>query len=102
MTGIPTSFTFSLRLSFDRSLLTISSIPLSITVIETQRFESDAVFIDSTISDETRCQIVAECPSFFVDTVSSNRSRETERLCESNGKTEREDGVRKKYRRSCV
>lgn len=79
MTGIPTSFTFSLRLSlrlsFDPSLLTISSIPLSITVIETQRFESDAVFIDSTISDETRCQIVAECPSFFVDTVSSIDAR---------------------------
>ena len=82
MTGILTSFTFD---------------SLSITIIATIRKHSVHRFNDQWWNEVSNCRVV----TIFLRRYSvfeSNRTQEGRgHLCESNGKTEREDGVRKKY-----
>lgn len=103
MTGILTSFTLSLRLSFDRSL-TISSIPFRSP--PSKRNDSKAMQCSSiqrsVMKRGVKLSRSVDLSSIQCLRIESIRTQEAEHLCEFNGKTEREDGVRKKYRRNCV
>lgn len=104
MTGILTSFTLSLRLSFDRSL-TISSIPFRSP--PSKRNDSKTMQCSSIQRSVMKRGVklsrsVDLSSSIQCLRIESIRTQEAEYLCEFNGKMEREDGVRKKYRRNCV